>query len=236
MRLFLLPISTKRALIYCEKSSKLPTDRKTLLDKATTKAAQIWLQWEKSNKKWQKTVTEYGNKAFQRIPFEEWGLKSIPPLSPRRRAEGASGKKVESTDHKRTALSGSKHLEFLLDNNLIKPSPSPTLDELYSAGISHKSKQWQRAHTDLVAESPPRHSDDSGGGASRPGQQKESVLLQQWNSRLIAQALEVSELHPELERAIRQVEKSLKAEAMINDGGRKSDDTQTKEEKKKAER
>jgi hypothetical protein len=97
MRLFLLPISTRRTLIYCERSSKLTTDQKTLLDKATAKAAQIWVQWEKSNKKWQRTVTEYGNRAFQRIPFEEWGLKSIPPLSPQRRAEGAAGKKVEVT-------------------------------------------------------------------------------------------------------------------------------------------
>ena len=95
MRLFLLPISTRRTLIYCERSSRLTTERRALLDKATAKAAQIWLQWERSNKKWQRNITEYGNRAFQRIPFEEWGLKSIPPLSPQQRAEGAAGRKVE---------------------------------------------------------------------------------------------------------------------------------------------
>ncbi|KAI9778986.1 MAG: hypothetical protein M1839_007797 [Geoglossum umbratile] len=265
MRLFLLPISTRRTLIYCERSSRLTTNQKTLLDKATAKAAQIWVQWEKSNKKWQRTVTEYGNRAFQRIPFEEWGLKSIPPLSPQRRAEGATSKKVEVTfpltlirpdsvgallrklgterqslhrkrmwwsivgmpitlpmalvpvipnipffylcfrawSHWR-ALSGSKHLEFLLDNNLTKLSPSSTLDELYSAGIPHKSEQRQR---------------------------KEVVLLQQWNVRLVAQALGVPELHPELERALRQVEKSLTAEAALNDDQGESDVTKVKDER-----
>ncbi len=36
------------------------------------------------------------------------------------------------------------------------------------------------------------------------------MLLQQWNGKLIAQALEVPELEVELERAIWQVEESLK--------------------------
>jgi hypothetical protein len=83
------------------------------------------------------------------------------------------------------------------------------LDELYSAGISHKSEQWQRTHTDLPAEVLSQHNT---GGPRRLGQEKELVLLQQWNIRLIAQSLEVPELHPELERALRQVEKSLEIE------------------------
>jgi hypothetical protein len=128
MRLFLLPISTKRALIYCEKSSKLTGDRKTLLDKATTKAAQIWVQWEKSNRKWQKTITVYGNRAFQRIPFEEWGLKSIPPLPSQRRAEGAAGKKVE----------------VVFPPTLIKPrSMEPLLRKLSAERQSlHRKRMW----------------------------------------------------------------------------------------------
>jgi hypothetical protein len=137
-----------------------------------------------------------------------------------------------STNYERIALSGSKHLEFLLDNNLTKSSPSLTLDELYSAGISHKSEQWQRTHTDLAAERCPEHNGDGDGGTRSFRQQKEVVLLQQWNIRLIAKALDVPELHPELERALRQVDKSLKAETAVNDGGRKSDVSATKEEKK----
>lgn len=39
---------------------------------------------ESHDKGWQKQCTVYGNKLFNRIPFEEWGLKSIPPLSTRK--------------------------------------------------------------------------------------------------------------------------------------------------------
>lgn len=41
-------------------------------------------------------MVDYGNKALQRIPFEEWGLKSIPPLTARRKEDESSGKeKIE---------------------------------------------------------------------------------------------------------------------------------------------
>ncbi len=96
MRLFLLPISTRRALIYCQRLNVTTTEQQTLLDKATTRAAKLWASWEKKESGWQKKAVDYGNHALKRIPYEEWGLKSIPPLSARRRAEELSGKeKVE---------------------------------------------------------------------------------------------------------------------------------------------
>ncbi len=92
MRLFLLPISTRRTLIYCQRLNQQLSSELTYVDKITRKAAATWVKWEKSEKKWQKTITRYGNKAFKRIPFEEWGLKSIPPLSARRKTEELEGK------------------------------------------------------------------------------------------------------------------------------------------------
>lgn len=92
MRLFLLPISTKQSLIYCQRINQQLTKEKTYIDKITSKAATIWLGWEKHEKGWQKKITIYGNKLFQRLPYEEWGLKSIPPLSARRKSDELAGK------------------------------------------------------------------------------------------------------------------------------------------------
>ncbi|KAL8868517.1 MAG: hypothetical protein Q9174_004941, partial [Haloplaca sp. 1 TL-2023] len=39
-----------------------------------------------------KKVTTYGNKLFETIPHEEWGLKSVPPLSQRRKSEELQGR------------------------------------------------------------------------------------------------------------------------------------------------
>ena len=103
MRLFLLPLSTRQSLIYCQKRSRLP-GQNTYLDRVTSKASETWMKWEKHEKGWQKRVTVYGNKLFQRLPFEEWGLKSIPPLSAKRRAEELEGKTKSTVDYPRSLL------------------------------------------------------------------------------------------------------------------------------------
>ena len=87
MRLFLLPISTRRSVIYCQRLNQQLSSESTYVDKITNKGSTTWLKWEKYEKGWQKKVTSYGNKLFERIPYQEWGLKSVPPLSQRRRAE-----------------------------------------------------------------------------------------------------------------------------------------------------
>lgn len=97
MRLFLLPISTRQSLIYCQRLNlQLSQKSPSYLDRAITKATTTWLGWEKKQNGWQKKITTYGNALFQRLPYEEYGLKSIPPLSERRRKteeEADEGKK-----------------------------------------------------------------------------------------------------------------------------------------------
>lgn len=94
MRLFLLPISTRRALVYCAPPSHaVPTEKQTLLDKAVAKASSTWAGWETSQTKWKLKVTHYGNNFLRRIPFEEWSLKSIP--SRPKLAPGEVANKVE---------------------------------------------------------------------------------------------------------------------------------------------
>lgn len=96
MRLFILPISTKHNLIYCERIPQhLPTKEKaTYIDKLSRRAATTWLTWERHNKGWQKVVTTYGNKLFQNLPHEEWGLKSIPPLTAGRNSNNVNSKEA----------------------------------------------------------------------------------------------------------------------------------------------
>ncbi|KAI9739139.1 MAG: hypothetical protein M1834_007352 [Cirrosporium novae-zelandiae] len=54
-------------------------------DRMTSYASTKWIEWEHEPQgSMKRTITAYGNKALQRIPYEEWGLKSIPPLSTKR--------------------------------------------------------------------------------------------------------------------------------------------------------
>ncbi|KAL6896497.1 mitochondrial K+-H+ exchange-related domain-containing protein [Trichoderma evansii] len=110
MRLYLLPVSTRRTLLYASRlinpasasststsaSSPSATSTTSYIDRGAAFAARKWAQWEKMERGWQRKVVDYGNHAFRRIPFQEWGLKSVPPLSARRRDDELRGRdKVE---------------------------------------------------------------------------------------------------------------------------------------------
>lgn len=98
MRLYLLPISTRRTLLYAQRLSVTtkPLNEQNYADKAVAFAARQWASWEKKESGWQRKVVNYGNHALRRIPYEEWGLKSVPPLSTRRHDDELHGKeKVE---------------------------------------------------------------------------------------------------------------------------------------------
>ncbi|KAM0258119.1 hypothetical protein ACHAQJ_004025 [Trichoderma viride] len=99
MRLYLLPVSTRRTLLYGTRlntASSASAHDRSYIDRGAAFAARKWAQWEKMERGWQRKVVDYGNHAFRRIPYEEWGLKSVPPLSARRRDEELRGSdKVE---------------------------------------------------------------------------------------------------------------------------------------------
>lgn len=93
MRLFLIPISTRRALIYSRPLKKDFAKELSLVDKLTVRAAETWAKWEEVDKGWKKRIVTWGNKVQQRIPYEEWGLKSIPSFNAQRRLDEAHGTK-----------------------------------------------------------------------------------------------------------------------------------------------
>ncbi|KAL1305277.1 hypothetical protein AAFC00_002185 [Neodothiora populina] len=80
MRIFLLPISTRRTLIYCERvHQQLDGKGPSIVDRLVNKANSTWAEWESDKTGWKKKLTVYGNEyVFSRIPFEEWGLKTLP--------------------------------------------------------------------------------------------------------------------------------------------------------------
>jgi len=96
MRLYLLPISTRRTLLYCQRLTVATKSKQTWVDRIQDKSARTWAEWEKADGGWKKHVVRWGNQAFRQIPYEEWGLKSVPPLSQyRREVEGRAYETVE---------------------------------------------------------------------------------------------------------------------------------------------
>ena len=98
-------------------------------------------------------------------------------------------------------MSGSKHIEFLLDNKLIVPKPSQTLDELYSTGKAPFD------HTEPSTEKP----------STSSGAKEEKMVLHKSNGSRIVDALQIPELNIELDRAVWQVEKALQAEKELKE-------------------
>ncbi|KAH8725645.1 mitochondrial K+-H+ exchange-related-domain-containing protein [Phaeosphaeriaceae sp. PMI808] len=280
MRLFLLPISTRRSLVYCEKlHEKAPKDR-SILDKATIKASETWVAWEKDEKavgNWKRKVTFYGNQALKRIPYEEWGLKTLPALTAQRKKNLLESKEKHSimfpgrylkqdrlpgileklaTDRQQMhrskliwsivimpftapfmlvpvvpnlpffyvlyrayshwkALSGSKYLEFLLKNNLTTPTPSPELDEVYTAGLMYPTRQLSRA-----APKPTEEQADKVAGVVHQQTNNETedvMVLQRWNGKLIAEQFQLPDMEVEIERAVEQVENSIKSKEKLKE-------------------
>lgn len=87
MRIFLLPLTTRQALVYCQRTPLKPDAKRTIFDRINQKATDTWAKWEKAEKGWQKKIVVYGNSALQRIPYQEWSLKSFPATNQNLQAE-----------------------------------------------------------------------------------------------------------------------------------------------------
>jgi hypothetical protein len=106
-------------------------------------------------------------------------------------------------------LSGSKHLEFLLKKNLPTPNPSWELDEVYTAGLMYPTREISRAAprpTKEQAEEVARVVEQQTNGGT-----EDVMVLQRWNGKLIAEQFKLPDMEVEIERAVEQVENSIKA-------------------------
>ncbi|KAK4449968.1 mitochondrial K+-H+ exchange-related-domain-containing protein [Podospora aff. communis PSN243] len=272
MRLYLLPISTRRTLLYCQKIDAPASQKQTWGDWVQSKASRTWADWEKKEKGWQKKVVSYGNYAFRRIPYEEWGLKSVPPLSQRRREVELNGsEKVEvvypksliamdkipkilhtlATEreslHKKKlllcfvgmpltipvgilpvipnlpffylcyrawshyrALAGGKHIQFLLQKNLLTLTPSPVVDAVYANQKQPLASTPQPTTTMKTGPDSEDFKTFDPSNTEVPNPDGETMLLSQANGIKMTQALDLPQLEVELERAIWQVETAVK--------------------------
>lgn len=260
MRLFLLPISTRRALVYCQKVTQKPATELSYADRITKKAVDTWAAWEKKEKGWQKIVTKYGNQGLQRIPYEEWGLKSFPPLNHAIQADDmammAEGKRFDvvypgnimkhdeaplilarlAKERKQfhwrrfigclvglpitapfalvpvipnipffyvafrcwshwRALRGSDHLDFMLDHRILRFISTPEVEKIYKTVAPDLQHSYRFVTKNQVLDG-----DDP----------KEHLLLTTGSHTIISQDLQVPELSGEVERAVLQVQTSIR--------------------------
>jgi hypothetical protein len=97
MKLFLLPLTNRRTLLYAQRLGvTTELTERSYIDRGAAWAARKWADWESKEAGWQTKVVAAGNQLFRRIPYQEWGLKTLPPLSSRRHEDELKGKdKVE---------------------------------------------------------------------------------------------------------------------------------------------
>ena len=117
-------------------------------------------------------------------------------------------------------MSGSKHIEFLLEKKLVTSQPLRTLDEIYSSGqrpFSHAPTAQSVLSSKEATENP----------------DEERMLLHRSTGRRIAETLEVAELEMELDRAVWQVEKALKAAKELKEEKSELDSVNAESEAKK---
>lgn len=118
------------------------------------------------------------------------------------------------------AMAGGKHLQFLLQNKLLVPTPSPIVDAVYAAQEEPLPSTPEPTTTGPAAEilpAPPK--------MEIPHPEGETMLLSQANGQKMTQALDLPQLEVELERAIWQVETAIekkKAETAAKGAGNTS--------------
>lgn len=106
------------------------------------------------------------------------------------------------------ACCGSQHIGFLVKNRLFELKPSSVLDTAYAVqkigvSLTDVEKEIQGLRDRRAKETSP--------GVASP-QPSERMLLSGSDGTLISKCLDIPEIGPEVERAVWQVERSIKAD------------------------
>lgn len=96
---------------------------------------------------------------------------------------------------------GSKHVEFLLQNNLITPKPSKILDLIYT----NENQPFKVTPEEETKQLPNSETND------------EKMIIHKSEGKQIAEELGMPELDIELDRAIWQVGKSIQEEKKLQE-------------------
>ena len=112
-------------------------------------------------------------------------------------------------------MEGSKHLEFLLNKDLLNIQASPILEKLYSEG---------KKPFNPTTDSSQRTTSDS-------PDTEETMVLHKAQGKDVAEILEIPELYIELDRAVWQVEKALQEEKDLKKTKADSENSDSKKEK-----
>lgn len=136
------------------------------------------------------------------------------------------------------AIQGGRHLQFLLQSNLLNPTPSPLLDRIYAEQqppleSSPRPTTATTADTDLSADITPFPPPAGVDSPNHP--EGETMLLSQANAKRMSQELGLPALEVELERAIWQVETAIgkqnKADREAAEGRKREDAEKQQHEK-----
>lgn len=98
--------------------------------------------------------------------------------------------------------------------NLVKTTDSLQMDELYAAGLLSPSREALREEVKRGATRPSEEVIQQVAQSVEKqtnGNTEDVMLLQRWNGKLIAEDFHLPEMEIEIERAVEQVETSLKS-------------------------
>ena len=97
-------------------------------------------------------------------------------------------------------MAGGRHVQFLVEKNILQLAPSATLDSVYPS-LLPSSPPTTKAEKKRPEAQPSTGTAGSGSD--------EKMLLSQETGKVLARSLDIPELEIELERAIWQVERSI---------------------------